>query len=120
MNISTEKKIMDLGNRLVAAWEEREGVGGIGSVGLSDANYCSWNGFTMRSCCVALRTMSRYLDRSRKMGGKKCIHVSVTWSPYCTAEKIKINKNKKESGFHQTSMKTNVTYLSSLEWHKAP
>ena len=59
MNLSTEKKIMDLDNTLVAARREREGVGGIGRVELSDANYCSWNGFTMRSCCVALRTMSR-------------------------------------------------------------
>ena len=49
MNLSTEKKIIDLENRLVAAQEEREGVGGLGSVGLTDANYCSWNGFTMRS-----------------------------------------------------------------------
>jgi len=55
MNISTEKKIIHLKNRLVAAWGEREGVGGIGSLGLSDANYCSWNVFTIRSCCVALR-----------------------------------------------------------------
>jgi len=36
MNISTEKKIMDLENRFVAAPREREGVGGIGSFGLSD------------------------------------------------------------------------------------
>jgi len=36
MNISTEKKIMDLKNRLVAARGERERVGGIGSLGLSD------------------------------------------------------------------------------------
>jgi len=36
MNISTEKKIMDLEKRLVAAGWEREGVGGIGSLGLSD------------------------------------------------------------------------------------
>jgi len=36
MSISTEKKIMDLENRLVAALWEREGVGGIGSLGLSD------------------------------------------------------------------------------------
>ena len=70
MNLSTEKKIMDLENRLVAAQGEREGVGGIGSLGLTDANYCSWNGFTMRSCCVALRTMSRYLHHNTTMGGK--------------------------------------------------
>jgi len=40
MNLSTEKKIMDLENRLVVAWGEGEGVGGIGSLGLMDANYC--------------------------------------------------------------------------------
>jgi len=33
MNISTEKKIMDLENRLVATRGEREGVGGIGTWG---------------------------------------------------------------------------------------
>ena len=40
MNISTEKKIMDLENRLVADPGEREGVGGIGSLGLS---HTTWN-----------------------------------------------------------------------------
>ena len=69
MNISIEKKIIDLEKRLVAAQGEREGVGGIGSLGSMDANYCSWNGFT-RSCCVALRTMSRYLHRNTTVGGK--------------------------------------------------
>ena len=33
---STEKKIMHLENRLVVAWGEREGVGWIGSLGLTD------------------------------------------------------------------------------------
>jgi len=47
MNISSEKKIMDLENRLVAARREREGVGGIRSLRLSDT---TWNGFTRRSC----------------------------------------------------------------------
>ena len=51
MNLSTEKKIMDLENRLVVAKGEREGVRYIGSFGLTDANYCFWNGLTMRSCC---------------------------------------------------------------------
>ena len=40
MNLSTEKKIMDLENRLVVAKEEREGVGWMESLGLVDANYC--------------------------------------------------------------------------------
>ena len=37
MSISTEKKIMDLENRLVVA--KGEGVGWIESLGLIDANY---------------------------------------------------------------------------------
>ena len=60
MNLSTEKKILDLENRLVVALGEGEGVGWIGSLGLTDANCCFWNGLPMRSCCVALRTMSTY------------------------------------------------------------
>ena len=44
MNFSTEKKIMDLENRFVAAKGEEEGVGWIGNLGLIDANYCLWNG----------------------------------------------------------------------------
>ena len=59
MNISTgKKKIMDLENRPVVAKGEREGVGWIGSLGLMDANYCLWNGLAVRSCSVALGTMS--------------------------------------------------------------
>ena len=59
MNLSTEKKIMDLENRLVVAKEEGEGW--IGSLGLIEANYCLWNGLAMRSFCVALGTMSSHL-----------------------------------------------------------
>jgi len=61
MNLSTEKKIMDLENRLVAAKREGEGAGWTGNLGLTDADYCLWNGLAMRSCCVALGTMSSHL-----------------------------------------------------------
>ena len=61
MNLSTEKKIMDMENRLGVAKGEGEGLGGTGSWGLIDANYCLWNGLAMRSCCVALGTMSGHL-----------------------------------------------------------
>jgi len=57
MNLSTEKKIMDLEDRLVVAKGEGEGMGWIGSLGLIDADCCLWNGLAMRSCCVALGTM---------------------------------------------------------------
>ena len=44
MHISTEKKFMDLENRLVVAKGEEEGVGWTGNLGLIDANDCLWNG----------------------------------------------------------------------------
>ena len=44
MTHSTEKKLMDLENRLVVAKEEEEGVGWIGNLGLIDADYSLWNG----------------------------------------------------------------------------
>ena len=59
MNLSMEKKIMDLENRLVVA--KREGVGWMGYLGLIDADCCLWNELAMRSCCVALGTMSGHL-----------------------------------------------------------
>ena len=40
MNLSTEKKLMDLENRLVVAKEDGEGVGWTRNLGLIDANYC--------------------------------------------------------------------------------
>ena len=43
MNISAEKKVMDMENRLGVAKREGEGVGWIGNLGLIDANYCLWN-----------------------------------------------------------------------------
>ena len=43
MNLPTERKIMDLDNRLVVAKGEGKGVRWIGSLGLIDANYCLWN-----------------------------------------------------------------------------
>ena len=88
VNLSIEKKIMDLENRLVVAWGEREGVGGIGSLGLTDANSCSWNGFTMTFCCVALRTMSRYLHRNMTMEGKNMYTCMCNLVPMlCSGEK---------------------------------
>jgi len=44
MNISTEKKLLDLENRLVVAKGEGEGVGWTGNLRLIHANYCIWSG----------------------------------------------------------------------------
>ena len=61
MNLSTEKRIVDLENRLVVARGGGEGVGWIWSLGLIDANNYLWNGLAMRSCSVAPRTISSHL-----------------------------------------------------------
>ena len=42
MNLSTDKKLMDLENRLVVA--KGEGVEWTGSLELVEANYCIWTG----------------------------------------------------------------------------
>ena len=44
MNLSTEKKIMDLENRLVVAKGEGEGVRWTGSLGVVDTDYYIQNG----------------------------------------------------------------------------
>ena len=61
MNVSTEKKLMYLENRLVLAKGEGDTVEWKGCLGLTDAGYCLWNGLATRSCCVALGTMSGHL-----------------------------------------------------------
>ena len=60
MNLSTEKKLIDLENRLGVAKRE-EGVGWTGNLGFIEANYCLWNGLAMRSRYIALETMSSHL-----------------------------------------------------------
>ena len=44
MKLSTEKKSIDLENRLVVAKGDRKGVRWIGNLGLTDAKYCIWSG----------------------------------------------------------------------------
>ena len=61
MNLSREKKIMDLEKRLVVAKGQGEGMGWMGCLGLIDVDYFLWNGLAMRSCCVALGATSSHL-----------------------------------------------------------
>ena len=89
MNLPTEKKIMDWRIDLLLPGGG-EGEGGIGSLGSTDTNNCSWNGFTMRSCCVALRTMSRYLQRSMTMGEKIVYMCMCNWVPMLYSEGKKV------------------------------
>ena len=61
MNLSTEKKLMDVENRLVVAKGEGEGGGGTGSLGPIDANSCLWSGQARGACCMAQGTRSSHL-----------------------------------------------------------
>ena len=61
MNLSTEKKIMDLENRLVVAKGEGEGVGGTRSLGQIDAECCLRDELAIGSGCVVLGTLSSHL-----------------------------------------------------------
>ena len=83
MTLSTEKKLMDLENRLVVA--KREGVGWTGDLGLIDANSCLWNGLAMRSGCTALGTISSHLRWSmiiykNRMGACMCNWATMLYS----------------------------------------
>ena len=61
----------DVENRLVVAKGEGERVGWLGSLGLTDTNYCLRNGLAMKSCCVALGTTSSHLWWSMIMCEKR-------------------------------------------------
>ena len=44
MNISKEKKLMDLENSLMVAKRKGKGVGWMENLELIDTNYCIWSG----------------------------------------------------------------------------
>ena len=92
MKLSTEKKIMDLENRLTVAWVEGKGVGWIGSLGLMVANYC----FCL---CIAENYVSIF-TMEHNNGRKNYVYMYVlSGSPCCRVEEKKKcvggNKNKK-------------------------
>ena len=60
MNLSTEKKLMDLENRLVVAKGKGDGVEWVGSLGLIDADYCLWNGLAVSPSSVLGTTSSHF------------------------------------------------------------
>lgn len=96
MNCSTEKKIIDMENRPVVTWGEGKGVGGIGSLGLKNANYCFWNEVPMTTCCGALRIISTHLPHNMTMGGKIMYACMCNWVPmwYSGGGERRCNQNK--------------------------
>ena len=86
-----------LGEWTCGCWEgEREGVGRIRNLGLTDVKYCSRNGFTMRSYSVALRTRSRYVHCNTTMGGKNMYACMCNLAPMLYS-----GKNLKKKNFNR-------------------
>ena len=123
MNLSTEKKTVDLENRLVISKREWVGLACIGSLGLIDPNYCLWKGLAMRSCCVALGTMSSHLWWSIIMWEKRMYICMCKWvTMLYSRKKIMHWGNKKKinnkNAFHCQIKKTeaihqHINFLSS-------
>ena len=79
-------------------------MGGPGSLVLIDAYYCLQNGLAMRSCCVALGTMSSHLWWSMIMWEKRmyacmCNCVTMLYS------RKKIKEKKQQSWEESTNVK---------------
>ena len=55
------KKNHELGEQTYGCQGEGERVGWSGSLGLTDAHYCLWKGQAMKSCSIALGTISNHL-----------------------------------------------------------
>ena len=87
---------------------------------VKDASYCFWNGLTMRSCCVALRTMSRYLQCSTTMGEKIMYTCMCNWVPMLYNEKKIIGeitvKKKKDIGEDEEKRKPFCTVGEDANW----
>lgn len=68
-------------HKLVVAKGEGEEVGGTGSLGLVDANYCTRSGYVMRSCCAAQGNyiQSLVMEHDGKYCEKKEVPVVAQW-----------------------------------------
>ena len=55
------KETEGLGEQTCGSQGGGEAVGWTGNLGIIDANYCLWNGQAMRSCYIALGTISSHL-----------------------------------------------------------
>ena len=88
MNLSTEKKMMDLESRLVVAKGEGEEVGWIGSLWVIDVDNCLWNRLAVKSCCVGLGTMSSHLWWSMTMWETRMYTCMCNWVTMLYSRKL--------------------------------
>ena len=122
MNLSTQKKIMDLENRLVVAKEEGV-VGWIGSLGLIDVDYCLWNGLAMRSCYVALGTMPIPLWWSMIMWENRMCTCMCNWVTMLYSRKkivlgkIFLNKIKKYFPHYYRNLIIVIFFIDCITFH---
>ena len=87
MNISTEKKILDLENRLVTAQRGKGGSGRHWELGVIGCKLlCLEWIYNEILLCSTENCLDTYIA-TEKWEEKKCIHVCVTWSPSCTSRK---------------------------------
>ena len=89
VNLSTEKKSWTW---RIDLWLQGGG-GGSGMDWVLGVNYCFWNGLAMRSCCIALKTMSSHL----LMGEKRMYTCMCNWvTKLYSREKNVLGKLKKK------------------------
>ena len=87
----------------------------------ADANSCSWSGFTVRSCHVALRAMPRYLQHSMTMGEEIMYTCICNWVPVLySGKKSVLGEITIKKFFFQTMsfMVSGLTFqsLNCFEW----
>ena len=88
MNLSTEKKIMDLENRVAVAKGGRGGSGVDGKLGVYRCKLLPVEWLAVRSCCVALGTMSSHLWWSMIMWEKRMYTCMCNWDTMLYSRKL--------------------------------
>ena len=138
MNLSKEKKIMDLENRLMVAKREGEGSGMDWEFGINRCKLLPLEWITMRSCCIALGTISNQLWWNMIMWEKRmyiciCDWVTLLYSrkltEHCKPAVIEKNKNHLKKFFFKSCVnlcfptkqaRNHCLYKSSLFYLEIP
>ena len=95
MNLSTEKKLMDLENRLVAALGGEGGSGRDWELGINGCKLLLLESIYHDILLCSIETMSRYLNCNTTMGGKIMYTCMCNWVPMLYSGKKKKKAIKK-------------------------